>query len=43
MGGADAQLDPEVSIQGMRQVIASYNPPAGEVFFHRYNGEIVPW
>ncbi len=43
MGGAEAALEPEVSIAGMRKVIAAYNPPPGEISFYRYNGEIVPW
>jgi NAD(P)-dependent dehydrogenase (short-subunit alcohol dehydrogenase family) len=43
MGGTEAALEPEISIAGMRKVIESYNPPAGEVTFYRYNGEIVPW
>lgn len=43
MGGTDANISPEVSITGMRTVIENYNPPAGEVIFYRYSGEIVPW
>jgi NAD(P)-dependent dehydrogenase (short-subunit alcohol dehydrogenase family) len=43
MGGSEAMLDPQTSIAGMRKVIETYSPPAGDVQFHRYNGETVPW
>jgi NAD(P)-dependent dehydrogenase (short-subunit alcohol dehydrogenase family) len=43
MGGNDAMIEPEQSITGMRNVIATYNPAPGEVLFYRYNGEVVPW
>ena len=43
MGGESAMVPAPTSVAGMREIIANYNPPAGETLFYRYNGTIVPW
>jgi NAD(P)-dependent dehydrogenase (short-subunit alcohol dehydrogenase family) len=42
MGGRDADITPEESVRGMRQVIASLTQQQTGQFF-RYNGDKTPW
>ncbi|MCE2990183.1 MAG: SDR family oxidoreductase [Burkholderiales bacterium] len=42
MGGANADLEPSVSISGMRKVIASADASANGKFFN-YDGALLPW
>lgn len=42
MGGESATITPEVSVGGMRNVIADKQKHA-ELHVYRYNGEMIPW
>lgn len=42
MGGPNAQIDPETSITGLRQVIAGLTPETSGSFLD-YRGKTVPW
>ncbi|MEZ6186427.1 MAG: SDR family oxidoreductase [Planctomycetota bacterium] len=42
MGGANAPLQPEPSVRGMRQVLAGLTPAKTGKFFN-YDGEELPW
>jgi hypothetical protein len=42
MGGADADIEPVVSISGMRKVIASATPESNGKFFN-YDGAELAW
>ena len=42
MGGPNAQVEPDVSIAGMRKVIAGLTPKKSGSFF-TYQGKTVPW
>jgi hypothetical protein len=42
MGGANAAITPEVSVSGLRQVIAQASPQVSGAFFD-YRGMTIPW
>ena len=43
MGGESASITPEVSVSGMRKVIASKAGKNQSLQLTRYNGEVIPW